>query len=421
MTASPPGPRPATGYRARPATGYRPHPGPDGAVSAGVPRFEPFIGPYLARQDWVQLALGHYGASTVWAELVDVRLLRGGRPGLASVLVAVDGRLFHLVLGWRDLASAPGMLAGRPGAVLGPAEDDTGEVLVYDALADGELVLELLSVATGGAERAAHSRSLRSLVSHASVVYDERLFMKCYRVVEEGTRPEVETVSGLVAAGFAHLAAPVGLWQREGRDLALVREFVPDAIEGKALAETSLRDLLARAESGPRTTTFEDVGLAGGDLGPELRRLGAVTAELHVALSAAFGQREDGAIRVHGDYHLRRVMRSARGWIVTGFGDDPLLGTQAGAASTVGPVVASPLVDVADLCRSLHRVAAEAVALRTPATRRHARKLAQGWERHNVGELLRGYLATDGVDQLVPGEAAEVALTVSRLAAERGR
>jgi len=393
----------------------------DAAAPAGVPWFEPYIGPYLARQDWVQLALGQYGAATVWAQLVDVELLSAGRPGLASVLVEIDGRLFHLVLGWRDLVSAPGMLAGRPGAVLGPAEDDEGEVLVYDALADGELVLELLAVATGGRERAGHARPVRSLVSHSSLIYDERLFMKCYRVIEARTRPEVEMVTGLAGAGFAHLAAPAGHWQRGGRDLALVREFVPDAIEGKGLAETSLRDLLARAEPGSGTASFEDVGLAGGDLGPEMRRLGAVTAELHLALAAAFGRESDGAIRLHGDYHLRRVMRCDRGWIVTGFGDDPLLGTKAGSASTGEPLVDSPLVDVADLCRSLHQVADEAVALRTPATRPHARQLADGWERRNVGELLRGYLATDGIGELVQGEMADVSRRVSELAAERDR
>jgi predicted trehalose synthase len=388
-------------------------------ASTATPWFEPFVGPYLARQDWVQLTLGLYGAATVPAEVVDVEVLRPGRPGLASVLVAAAGRLLHLVLGWRDLASAPGMLAGRPGAVLGPAEDADGEVLVYDALADAELVLELLAVATGDREHAGHVRPVRSLVSHSSLIFDERLFMKCYRVIEPGSRPEVETVMRLAEVGFAHLAAPVGHWQRDGRDLALVREFVPGAIEGKALAETSLRDLLARAEVGPGGLAFEDVGLAGGDLGPEMRRLGAVSAEMHVALAAAFGRGENGGIRLHGDYHLRRVMRTNRGWIVTGFGDDPLLGTPPGASSTGEAIVASPLEDLADLCWSLRNVAGEAVALCTPATRPHARQLAEGWERRNVGELLRGYLATEGIAGLVVTDPDEVAATLETLVSAR--
>ena len=385
----------------------------------GTPWFEPFIGPYLARQQWVELTLRRYGAATVPTEIADLEVLRTKRPGLASVLVRVDGSLLHLVLGWRDLASAPGMLAGRPGAVLGPGEDGEGEVLVYDALADGELVAELLVVATGGSQHARRSRMVRSLISHSSLIFDDRLFMKCYRVIEEGVRPEIETVTRLVEVGFDHLAAPVGHWARRGRDLALVREFVPDAIEGKALAETSLRDLLGRAEVDGTGTPFEEVGLAGGDLGAEMRRLGSVTAELHLGLAAAFGREPSGAIRLHGDYHLRRVMRTDRGWIVTGFGDDPLLGSTAGTASTGEPVVASPLEDLADLCCSLRQVAAEAVALCTPAARRHARALADGWEQRNIGELLRGYLSTEGIERLVTGGRPEIEAALGQLVSAR--
>ena len=74
-----------------------------------------------------------------------------------------------------------------------------------------------------------------------------------------------------------------------------------------------------------------------------------MTARLHLALADAFGEhdaicrraRDAGggrprreaepapsrvAIRVHGDYHLRRVMRIDAGWLVVGFGDDPSRG-----------------------------------------------------------------------------------------------
>ena len=42
------------------------------------------------------------------------------------------------------------------------------------------------------------------------------------------------------------------------------------------------------------------------------------------------------AIRVHGDYHLRRVLRTDAGWIVAGFGDDPLIGRSGGSGETRG-------------------------------------------------------------------------------------
>ena len=113
--------------------------------------------------------------------------------------------------------------------------------------------------------------------------------MKCYRVIEPGRRPEIELMSKLDRTGFNHMLAPVAHWERGGKDLGLVREFVPGAIEGKALAETSLRDLLARSDKSADGARFEDVGLAGGDLGPEMRRVGVMSARMHLALAEAFG------------------------------------------------------------------------------------------------------------------------------------
>jgi maltokinase len=398
--------------------------------SARVPDFGPLVGAYLARQDWAQTALGSFGESNLPAEVIDVEVLRTEHPGMASVIVACRDCTFHLVLGWRAVAVAPGVLGAQSDAVLGPSRDSSGDVLVYAALADSELVVDLLEAVTAGAEHARRGRVVQSLVSHSSLVYDDRLFMKCYRVIEPRPRPEVEMVRRLDAAGFNHMLAPVGHWHRNGRDLALVREFVPGAVEGLALAHTSLRDLLARADSSENGATFADVGIAGGDLGPEMRRLGETTARMHLALAAAFGTevRKDsgppsavvaGAVRLHGDYHLRRVMRTDGGWLVAGFGDDPLMGAAAGAASQGEGRFASPLEDVADLCCSLQIAADEAVAWQTRSTRAHARLLAKGWQDHNVAAFLSGYLATSGIETLVPGSRREVEVAVAELLAAR--
>ncbi|MGD0084361.1 MAG: hypothetical protein ABSD78_14370, partial [Acidimicrobiales bacterium] len=108
--------------------------------AAQVPDFAPLIGAYLARQDWVQAALGSFGEAKVPAEVIDTEILRLDHPGMASVVVECRECTFHLVLGWRPVAVAPGVLGARSGAVLGPARDAHGDVLVYDALADSELV-----------------------------------------------------------------------------------------------------------------------------------------------------------------------------------------------------------------------------------------------------------------------------------------
>jgi maltokinase len=396
-------------------------------TAAGIPAFEPLVGPYLARQAWAQTALGSFGEPSVPAAVIDVEVLRTEHPGMASVIVECRGCTFHLVLGWRSVAVAPGVLGAQAGAVLGPAADGSGEVLVYDALADAELVVGLLAAASQGAEQARRGRVVQSLVSHSSLVYDDRLLMKCYRVIEPRPRPEIEMVRRLDAAGFTHMVAPVAHWQRGGRDLALIRAFVPGAVEGLALAQTSLRDLLARAEITEHGAAFADVGLAGGDFGPEMRRLGETTAQMHLALADAFGvgtirdSRSDAtpAIRVHGDYHLRRVMRTDAGWLVAGFGDDPLMGAAAGAGSQGEGRFASPLEDVADLCCSLSIAAGEALALQTERTRAHARALARGWERHNVAGFVNGYVGLPGITGLIPESRVDVDVIVGELVARR--
>ncbi len=399
--------------------------GPDGAELAGIAsvpvrggddELAQLLGPFLARQDWAQSALGIVGAKSVPVRLVDAAVLRPGRPGLASVVVDAGERFdcrLHVLLGWRSLPQATAALL-RPGAVVGTGEDADGEVLLYDALADGELCLELLAAASSGREHAIRSRVVQSLVSHSALVYDERLFMKCYRVIERRQRPEIEMMMRLDEVGFNHLLAPVAHWARGAFDLGLVREFLPGAVEGKALALTSLRDLLARSGTSEDASSFEEVGLAGGDLGDEMRRLGHTTAELHLALAEAFGLRprpggEAGSeIRIHGDYHLRRVMRVETGWLVAGFGDDPLIGPRAGAGSQGEPRTAVPLEDVADLFLSLRQVADEAAALQPASTLAHALVLAEGWVRHNRSSFLRGYLEAADIAQLVPQGRVEV-------------
>jgi hypothetical protein len=112
-------------------------------------------------------------------------------------------------------------------------------------------------------------------------------------------------------------------------------------------------------------------------------------------------------------------MRTDRGWLVAGFGDDPLMGEAAGAGSQGEGRFASALEDVADLCCSLSIAAAEAVAFQTQRTRPHARLLAQGWERHNVAAFVGGYLSLDGISRLIPENRESVDVILGELVASR--
>ena len=102
---------------------------------------------------------------------------------------------------------------------------------------------------------------------------------------------------------------------------------------------------------------------------------------------------------MHGDYHLRRVFRSDAGWIVGGFGDDPLIGRPAGAAAGREPRFVSPLEDLADMSYSLRQVAAEAVAAQPAVMWAQAERLAKSWERRNRGAFLSGYLGVEGISE----------------------
>jgi predicted trehalose synthase len=396
---------------------------------------------HLDRQPWFQMTSG--GAAPYEITLVSQRQLVETPVPLAHLVLTCRSRNYSSFVGWRPAAEVSRILHGRESAIYGSGVTRAGGVLVYDALADDALAIELLRQATDGIVNAKRVRQLSSLASHASLVYDERILMKCYRVLDEGTRPEIEVLRGLDALGFNAILSPLAFWASEGHDLALVREFLPSALEGRLLALTSLRDLLARVSvSDPRAAFSPNdatqdpdtvAASAGGDLASEMRRLGATAANLHLAMSRAFGTRplsgeellaslesaigsplvdEEAArgltdapageeIRIHGDLHLRRVMRADLGWIVSGFGDDPL-NIDPGSFTSVIAQRGSPVEDLADLWFSIEMVAREAVAQRPSSERPLAEILASAWVRRNQVAFLEGYAATQGIEALVP-------------------
>src|ERR1035438_154417 len=104
--------------------------------------------PYLERQPWFLADMSRFNHSLrVTPELADLEIVLAGRPGLASVVVTVGERPFHVMVGWREASLAPAVLGDHQGAVLGMCSDGVGDVLCYDALADDELSADLLAVA----------------------------------------------------------------------------------------------------------------------------------------------------------------------------------------------------------------------------------------------------------------------------------
>ncbi len=408
---------------------------------------------YLVRQGWFPSSATGEGDDAF--VLVAFAPLRDGEPGLARMLLARGDAHFQLLVGWRPSSAIAGVVRGEESAILGAVVDGETRLIVYDALADDELCKTILEIATDHRRHARRVRPVASLASHASLVFDEQVFMKCYRVLESKTRPEVEVMFGLSEVGFESMLTPIARWRDHEFDLGLVREFLPSALEGRLLALTSLRDLLGHAggaaegfaADGKAENLDEMASTAGGDLASEAARLGRTTAELHLALSVAFGTRplvegdfaavaddqglasaiaEGGlgslglAIRLHGDYHLRRVMRSETGWLIAGFGDDPLYATEL-RDPTLPARTGTPLEDLADMSFALGRVVADALEQRSHTELDRSLQLALAWRRRNRSAFLRGYFRTEGIDALIPADPDRLERVLVALEAFRER
>jgi maltokinase len=290
-------------------------------------------------------------------------------------------------------------------------------------------------------------RSMGAEQSNTSLVFDDRVIVKVFRGLVDGPQPDVEVPAKLVSVGFAHVPRPLAAWGRGGDDLALAQEFLVGGLEGWAAALTSLRDLYGSG--------LKDPAEVGGDFYAESGRLGQMTAEMHLALAAAYGVslddgrvgewadgmatalddlRDEGpeiqagarariealrrvadpgpAIRVHGDLHLGQVLRTDTGWYVLDFEGEPARSREARVRST------SPYKDVTGMLRSFQYAAS--AALRERAEDEDADllgELAAAWEVRNRGAFLEGYLGYGGIDELLPpdGDSRSAVMTAFEL------
>ncbi len=377
--------------------------------------------------------------------VLDVEVLRQGRPGIVDVVAEMDGRLAHAVFGVCRPGHELRVLGPVEEPALGTLEDGEGVGLVVDALHEAATARLVLGAVGGSALVAVPGVPAVSLVRDdeeaIALAFDHRYTLTIFPWLSHGPHPGTALLAGLDGAGFNHLPAPVAFWRRAGRDLGVVQELLAGASSGWALAISSLRDLIA-------SDVPPDV--AGGDFAPEALALGTMAARMHVALDRAFG-REPGdvaawvdalgpdvlaasarggadaasastagatgdvasagellealrrsglhppAIRAHGDLHLGRTARTDHGWVLA----DCMPGG-APPGSEV-PVFRCPLADVADLTWSLHHAAEVAASERGPApASTRAADLAAAWEARNRRALLAAYLATPGIGGLVP-------------------
>lgn len=342
---------------------------------------------------------------------------------------------YQVFLGLRPPGDAVQFLEGHSESVLGEFETDLGVAYCYEALRDSELALRVFQEVAPDEETAERVRPVGTEQSNSSLIYDDRLILKVFRKLNEGTNPDVEITSALHRIGFTQVPEPVGVWTLDGRDLVFLQRYLAGGAEGWALALTSLRDLYSQGG---------DPALAGGDFSAEAERLGEMTASMHAALLRVFGSISGNgeawademqahlgrvshpsldrdaasaffdqlrrvndagpAIRVHGDYHLGQVMRTDSGWFVLDFEGEPAREVDERLRLT------SPLKDVAGMLRSFQYAAW--AAMEEFEEKPFAQ--AESWERRNAEAFLDGYVAVAHKEGgLLPGDRSSLETVLS--------
>ena len=389
---------------------------------------EDLLPAYLGRQRW------YAGEAPEKVEVVDRRDLA---DDFCWMIVDADGARYQVLVGLRPVDDPPEFLHGHEEAILGAVDGS----LAFDAVLDGGLARALLGW-VAPEEEAELVRPIGVEQSHTSLIYDDRLVLKLFRRLHEGPNPDIEITEALARNGFEHVAAPLATWTHDGSHLAVVQPYLAGGAEGWALALTSLRDLYA--------SDCDDPSECGGDFAGEGRRLGEVTAAMHVSLAEAFGA-VDGdaerwaslveaqldrlddddadlasakhfverlrvvgdagrAVRIHGDYHLGQVMRTDMGWFVLDFEGEPA------RPLAERQLWSSPLQDVAGMLRSFRYAAAVALSERDELDHAELAPLGEAWAERNRRAFLEGYLGADDVQALLPvGEDRGVVLAAFEL------
>ena len=393
---------------------------------------------WLPQQRWY----GGKGKDVTAVRIEHEERLPGGED-LRHVLLHVtdqDGaiELYQVLLGFRTGDVEPRL----KNAVVGDVDGRT----LYDAVHDPEAVGALLGLlaqsrklsrlsftATGELDPSLPPRVVSAEQSNTSVVFGEQYILKLFRRVQPGLNPDLEITRALAQAGTPHLAQPLGWIEGdvagETTTLGLLQCFQRGATEGWAMATASVRDLFAEAD-----LHADEVG---GDFAAESERLGAATAEVHLAMrevlpsgtadadqsartARQLHERLDAALavvpqlephaaalraaydqlagrtdpvqvqRVHGDYHLGQVLRTQDGWVLLDFEGEPARPLAERTA------LMSPLRDVAGMLRSYDYAARHLLAERGDDPQLAYR--AAEWAERNRQAFCDGYAAAAGSD-----------------------
>ena len=361
-----------------------------------------------------------------------------GEPGLVHAVVSVEQddqqHLYQLLLGLRR--ETPEYL--KP-AVLGEVDG----LDCYEAAGDPELTSQLLEAFTAfegkeldfelepDVELRGGLRARLATVeqTHSSLIFGQDYILKLFRQLTPGPNRELDITRGLYRVGCQHVARLLASLHGEVDTapvvFGLLQRYLPDAVEGWAMATASVRDLMAEGDL--------YAGEVGGDFAGEAYRLGQAVATVHSQLRVAFGSRMaeadeiadtvramrerldgivaavpalathvpdllaayDEALRetprtqvqnIHGDLHLGQTLRTTANWVLIDFEGEPA------ALPAERLALASPLRDVAGMLRSFD-YAAHALAL-TVGEDHQSGVRAREWADRNRAAFCAGYTET---------------------------
>lgn len=334
---------------------------------------------------------------------------------------------------------ALGMSRGRVVPPDGSLVARVGAIDVYDALSDAPLVNALVRQILEGRTTDGVSyrpealagpvpsaglpvRPLAAEQSNSSVIAGERYILKLFRRPGPAPSPDLTVHRLLRDAGSPHVTPLLGAVEdaATGATLATLQRFLPDAVDGWALAveaacggdmvharfPAQMRDLGATV-----ATVHRDLARAGGQvaMGPgHYRRMSEVFSRrlehaleqcpplepLAAPLRAAFAS--VAALRpavpgvaqpIHGDLHLGQTLRTRAGWLLLDFEGEPLASPEQRTGRH------SPLRDVAGMLRSFdyaahHNPTGQPTPINEP---RHDDTRALSWARQLRREFLWGY------------------------------
>lgn len=269
---------------------------------------------FLRRQRW----FGGKGRVVNTAHIGEAILLSPGTPGRWLALVKVDyhgGQVerYAMLLCIRAAAGRedPDALVPWPHAsgsewICDATQDPDTWSALYEAVAEeqtltgeqGCLKGRALPAGQGAWSRPPRqTKILSGEQSNTSVVFDERVMLKLMRKLETGINPDSEMLEFLTTHTTCLLAPPLfGVLtygppaaEESGRcTIALLQRFLPRSVDGWRYTLAHLTQVLAEGPdpSQQGRALAEAVGDMSASFRQDMRALGVLTGELHLALAS---------------------------------------------------------------------------------------------------------------------------------------